>query len=113
MLSPYDLCILDFEMPAMTGVEACPQIRQSAVTKSMPILFMTGRSDEQSISQAFTAGASDYLCKPVHPTLLWMRGKNLLTLAKLEKEGENLSDVLKAAGDRPKEEELPQFRYKS
>ncbi|HLX61939.1 MAG TPA: response regulator [Planctomycetota bacterium] len=95
MLEPFDLCILDYEMPRMTGVEACAALRQRACTPRMPILFMTGRTDEQSISQALGAGASDYLCKPVHAPLLTMRVKNLLLLANLEEKKENLATVVK------------------
>jgi len=102
MLEPFDLCVLDYEMPNKTGVEACALIRQSAVNRAVPILFMTGRTDEQSINSAFEAGASDYLFKPVHPVLLWMRAKNLLALAKIEKQSEDLSGAWKAAGKDPK-----------
>ena len=50
LLAPYDLFILDFEMPNMTGVEACRALRQNAFTAKTPILFMTGRIDEASIT---------------------------------------------------------------
>ncbi len=102
MLHPFDVCILDVEMPVMNGFEACRRLRESAFTKSLPVLFLTGRSDAESIEKAFAAGAWDFLNKPVQPTLLWHRVSNLLLLARLVKERDNLSAVMEDSKLSPK-----------
>ncbi len=95
VLAPFDLCILDCEMPKLSGLEACPRIIASACTRNLPILFLTGHNDDAIIQQAFDAGASDFLAKPVHLELLWRRITNLLSLAQMRKERENLKALLK------------------
>jgi len=100
MLRPFDVCILDVEMPVMTGFEACEKLRESAFTRSLPVLFLTGRNDAEAIEKAFAAGAWDFLNKPVQPVLLWHRVSNLLLLARLVKERDNLNAVM-ADSDPP------------
>jgi CheY-like chemotaxis protein len=95
IMAPFDLCILDYEMPIMGGVEACPLLRAQAFTRDLPVLFLTARTDKEAIDKAMAAGASDYLFKPIHGALLWRRVSNLLLLAKLKKQKENLTDVMK------------------
>lgn len=94
VLAPYDLCILDCEMPKLSGLEACPRIIASACTRNLPVLFLTGHNDDAIIQQAFDAGASDFLAKPVNAELLWRRVSNLLSLAQMKRERENLKALL-------------------
>lgn len=61
---PPDLLLLDITMPGMDGLEVCYRLRDNARWCSLPIIFLTGRSDLQNKLTAFTAGADDYLCKP-------------------------------------------------
>jgi CheY-like chemotaxis protein len=94
-LAPFDLCLLDVEMPQMDGYEACVRLRETPFTRNLPILFLTGRTDKASVDEAFAAGASDYLCKPIHPLLLRRRVANLLALSRLLREKDALVEVLK------------------
>lgn len=55
--------ILDVQMPGMGGLEL--QRHLAAVGHSMPIIFITGHSDEKKQTQAIQAGAVRFLCKPV------------------------------------------------
>ena len=59
------LILLDIVMPDMNGIEACKQIKAQASTKDIPIIFTTSQTDEDSISEAYEAGANDYVCKPL------------------------------------------------
>ena len=95
MGSPHDLCILDIDMPGMDGLETCRRLRAAPFTRSLPVLFLTGYADADTIDKAFAAGGSDYLAKPVHPTLLWLRVRNLLLLSGLKQERTRMEDVLK------------------
>ena len=60
----FDVCILDWDMPKMTGVEVCRWVRAN-VTGSIPYLVMlTSRDKPQEVQSAYEAGADDYLTKP-------------------------------------------------
>ncbi|MCY3019222.1 MAG: response regulator [Planctomycetota bacterium] len=95
LLAPFDLCILDVEMPVLGGLETCARLRATAFTKDLPVLFLTAHTDGETIERAFAAGASDYLSKPIHAVLLWQRVSNLLLLAGLAREKRELAEVLR------------------
>jgi len=65
-----DLVFLDVEMPGMTGLQVCEQIRQTPQGESIPIMIVTGSDDRQSIDDGFRAGATQYKTKPVNWSLL-------------------------------------------
>lgn len=58
----YDLIILDWELPNMSGVEICTRFRAQGGTT--PILMLTGRGKEADKETALDSGADDYLTKP-------------------------------------------------
>ena len=70
-----DLVILDIMMPGMSGVEVCAKIRE---TSSVPVLFLTAKSQEQDTVEAYSEGGDDYLVKPFSQTELLMKVKSLL-----------------------------------
>ncbi|MEM8544123.1 MAG: diguanylate cyclase [Cyanobacteria bacterium P01_H01_bin.119] len=59
-----DLILLDLMMPDISGIEVCKQLKSAPPTAEIPIIFLTASSDKHSLSEAFTAGAVDYLTKP-------------------------------------------------
>jgi len=59
---PFDLVLLDVNMPGMSGVEACRQIR--AIAPRMGIIMVTVRDAEDDKVRALEAGADDYVTKP-------------------------------------------------
>lgn len=61
----FDCFILDIQMPEMDGIELCRQIRALDAYKDTPIIMNTAMADRDHIDAAFTAGATDYLTKPV------------------------------------------------
>ena len=73
-----DMVILDVNMPRMSGIDACRAIREKAGGRELPILMLTGRNDLPSISDAFSAGASDFAQKGINPRLLVERVRFLL-----------------------------------
>lgn len=70
-----DLVILDIMMPGLSGVEVCIRIRQ---TSSVPVLFLTAKSQDQDKIEAYNQGGDDYLVKPFSQTELLMKVKSLL-----------------------------------
>lgn len=60
-----DLIILDVMMPGMDGIELCRQLRKAPATMSTPILILSARGDAESVELGMSAGADDYLSKPI------------------------------------------------
>jgi EAL domain-containing protein (putative c-di-GMP-specific phosphodiesterase class I)/DNA-binding response OmpR family regulator/GGDEF domain-containing protein len=81
-----DCVILDVNMPRLTGIEACRQIRAKPGGSLVPVLILTGRNDLPSISDAYSAGASDFAQKGMNPRLLVERVRFLLRDRKLQEE---------------------------
>ena len=78
--------VLDVNMPKLTGIEACRQIRALPGSGLVPILMLTGRNDLPSISDAYAAGASDFAQKGMNPRLLVERVRFLLRDRALQEE---------------------------
>lgn len=73
---PYDLFLLDIQMPEMTGVELCQRIRSLPDHFYTPIVMVTAMSDKEHVDDAFAAGATDYVTKPLDFTDLKLRVKH-------------------------------------
>lgn len=84
----YDLVILDWELPEMTGVEILREIRRRG--SSMPVLMLTGKSSVNDKEEGLDAGADDYLTKPFHMKELSARVRSVLRRA-----GGNVANTLK------------------
>ncbi|MBT8399802.1 MAG: response regulator, partial [Rhodothermia bacterium] len=66
-----DVIILDVMMPRMDGIEFCRTIRNHAVLRSVPILMLTAKSEEEDHVAGLDVGADIYLTKPISlPVLL-------------------------------------------
>lgn len=61
---PYDLVILDVEMPHMTGFELCSKLRATPLNKNTPVLFVTSLSDFESRARSSLSGGNDLIAKP-------------------------------------------------
>lgn len=59
-----DLILLDVMMPEIDGFEVCRILKSNPLTNSIPIVFLTGKTDTDDIVSGFEAGGSDYLTKP-------------------------------------------------
>ena len=60
-----DLVLLDVNLPGMSGIEACRAIRLQTGGATLPIVMITGSDTGETLEQAYAAGATDYLCKPI------------------------------------------------
>jgi DNA-binding response OmpR family regulator len=72
----YDLVILDWELPEMTGIEICREFRTRGGTT--PVLMLTGKGTINDKESGYEAGADDYLTKPFHMKELSLRLRALL-----------------------------------
>lgn len=75
-----DLVLMDIEMPEMSGLEACQKIRAEEALQNLPIIVITSHTGAEDIQAAYTAGATDYIRKPVIPAELIARTANALSL---------------------------------
>jgi PleD family two-component response regulator len=101
---PVDCMLLDIVMPEMDGVEACARIRNDQRYADLPILMVTALDDMDALANAFVAGATDYVTKPVNRVELVARVRAALRLKqeldrRLGRERELLS-FLSNWGDR-------------
>ena len=65
-----DIIVLEVMMPVMDGFAACAKRRGSVGGSRVPILIMTGLDDAASIARAYEQGATDFITKPINPTIL-------------------------------------------
>lgn len=67
----FAVILLDVRMPGMSGIEAAALIRSRPRSRSTPIIFLTGEEkSEDAMFEGYSAGAVDYLMKPVVPAVL-------------------------------------------
>jgi len=59
-----DLVLLDFCMPEISGADLCRALRNEARWVGLPVIFLTARTDAESVREIFDSGADDYLSKP-------------------------------------------------
>ena len=61
-----DVVVSDVAMPGMDGYQLCRALRADAVTRTIPLLLVTARTEVASVLEGFEAGANDYVLKPFH-----------------------------------------------
>jgi two-component system, chemotaxis family, chemotaxis protein CheY len=66
-LKPFDLVVLDLNMPDIGGLEVIEFVRGQDKLRTLPILVVTTRGDEDTRTGAMTAGANRYMTKPFAP----------------------------------------------
>lgn len=96
-----DLIVMDVVMPDMNGIEACKRLKASSDFRHIPVIFVTGNTDDRTLEAAFEAGASDYVRKPVRQFELMVRVRAVLTQRRMVRrlaEEEKLKGVLATAG---------------
>lgn len=96
-----DLILLDINMPGLNGLEVCRRLQMDPKTNEIPIIFVTGMTDNKTIKDAFEAGCTDYVEKPINRDELLARIKSVLARQKYKAsllEREKLAGVLEMAG---------------
>ena len=92
-----DLLVLDLVMPGMGGLAFCAWLRGRPESSRLPVLVMTALDGDDTIRQAFDAGASDFIPKPFNPGILAHRVRFLLrardTVRALEASRRNLHEA--------------------
>jgi two-component system phosphate regulon response regulator PhoB len=73
-----DLVLLDWMLPALSGIEVCRQLRRRPGTRDLPIIMVTARTEDQDAVRALDTGADDYISKPFAMDSLMARIRALL-----------------------------------
>jgi len=76
----FDLVLLDIMMPEISGFEVCEEIRKIEAYNDIPIIFLTAKTDGDSVVRGFELGAQDYVTKPFEANELLARVKTHLQL---------------------------------
>ena len=102
--SAIDLILLDIMMPDIDGIEACARIHSEKRYSSVPIIMVTSLADSDSLANAFVAGATDYITKPINRIELLARVRSALKLKaeldRREAREQELLQVMSASGNR-------------
>lgn len=61
---PFDLVLMDWNMPNMTGIDALKKIKADPALKAVPVIMVTSESEKSRILEAIQSGAANYVVKP-------------------------------------------------
>lgn len=68
--SDIDLIVLDIMLPGIDGFEVCKRLRSRAETETIPIIFLSAKTEEEDQIRGLMMGGDDYLTKPVSPQVI-------------------------------------------
>jgi two-component system sensor histidine kinase/response regulator len=77
-----DLILLDVMMPGMDGFEVCAQIKSNPASRDIPIIFLSGDTEHQSVMTGFAKGGVDYIRKPFNKAELLARVRTHVELCR-------------------------------
>lgn len=87
---PFDLMLLDIEMPEMDGFEVLEAIKQQPALSDLPVIVTSSVEGVHNVVRCIELGAEDYLPKPVNPVLLRARLSSSLEKKRLRDEQKTL-----------------------
>jgi putative two-component system response regulator len=76
-----DLILLDIMMPEIDGFEVCKRLKSDKKTSNIPVIFITAKTDDESIEKAYEVGGVDYITKPFRAREVLSRIANHLMLS--------------------------------
>ena len=82
-----DIMLVDWMLPGMNGPEFVRRIRRDDLTKNIPVIMLTARSEESDVLKGFETGVDDFLTKPFSPKELLARMKSLLRRSSNDEDG--------------------------
>lgn len=81
--SSYDLLVLDWNLPGMSGLDLCRHVRNELRLSALPVLFLTAHASTSDVVEAFASGADDFVMKPFRAPELGARIFGLLRRARI------------------------------
>ena len=88
-----DIILLDAMMPNMDGFEVCKALKEDNDLKNIPVIFMTGLSDQESVLKGFSSGGIDYVTKPIINSELIARMRVHLSHNRLTRSAQSALDM--------------------
>lgn len=82
--SEIDIIVLDIMLPGLDGYEVCKRLRSRVETETIPIVFLSAKSEEEDQIRGLMMGGDDYLTKPVSPQIVVAHVKAVLRRAGIE-----------------------------
>jgi putative two-component system response regulator len=79
--TPFDLILLDIMMPKINGFDVCLAMKDIDHAKEIPVIFLSAKTDTDSITKGFEVGGIDYIVKPFHANELLARVKTHVELS--------------------------------
>lgn len=96
---PPELILLDIKMPKMDGYEVLRRLKGDPVTAEIPVIFVSGLSDEVNEAQGLDLGAVDYITKPPNPAITILRVRHQIALKRAQQELRESEKMLRAITD--------------
>jgi CheY-like chemotaxis protein len=93
----FDLILLDIMMPGMDGYKVIRHLKNEKKTREIPVIFLTAKTDEESIVKGFENGAVDYVTKPFIPSELLARVNTHIELKRIRDEQKDVISRLEGA----------------
>lgn len=93
----YDLVLLDYQLPDISGLDVLRTVRNSPNMLSLPVIIVTGRDDRETIMEMYKARANDYLVKPVEHYAALARIQTQLLFRRVQEKLQEQTAVLIAA----------------
>ena len=90
----FDLILLDIMMPGISGFEVCKKIREKPGFNDLPIIFLSAKTDKESILEGFDLGAQDYVSKPFDTMELLARVETHLEIRYSRERLKNMNMIL-------------------
>ncbi|HEX5870983.1 MAG TPA: response regulator, partial [Longimicrobium sp.] len=104
-----DVVLLDVDMPGVNGLELCRVLRNDPRWKSVPVVFLTSRTDPTTVQEVFAAGADDFVGKPFVGPELGARIQNRLERVRMQRALAETDALTGVPNRRGSEEVLERF----
>ena len=106
-----DVVVLDVDMPRVNGLELCRVMRNDARWSAVPVVFLTARSDAETVQRVFSAGADDYVAKPIVGPELVGRITNRLERVRLHRTLADTDPLTRVSNRRRSEEQISRLLH--
>jgi response regulator RpfG family c-di-GMP phosphodiesterase len=94
--APYDLLILDIDMPGMKGNVVCRHLREDPPSPHLKIIMVSGRASTDEMAQIMNDGADDFITKPFSVVQLQARVRSALRLKEAQQRSNGLNEQMLA-----------------
>lgn len=101
---PPDLILLDIRLPDLDGFDVCRRLKERALSRDIPIIFISAVTESAEKVGAFDLGAVDFVSKPIQADELRARVRTQMELRRLRVQSERQAADLQRANERLQEE---------